>query len=147
VSVKLPGSAGFYTLASYTYDEQGYRIAERTYPDPMYPFAYKQTYYIRDGSGNILATYFIDSSSGQVQLRKQIVYYGLDTRFRPVQSRYGGFYLRRGAGCVPLPGGQDITLSQIRHHGRWHLVQNLLGHLPRLPAVRTEAHVRARGQA
>ena len=58
-----------------------------------------------------------------------------------------GLYLRRPHGRLHLRDGQGPAVSQVRHHGRRPLEQNLLGHLSGLPAVPVEAHLRARGQA
>lgn len=74
VSVKIPGSSSFYTLASYSYDEQGYRIKEVVYSTPGNSYSSSFTCYIRDGSGNILSTYYAPSAFSPWQLREQIVY-------------------------------------------------------------------------
>ena len=78
IRVKLDSSPTPYLLAEYKYDEQGNCIYDLIYTDPADWTSLKRTSYVRDGSGNVLATYVyefrVQGFGSGAQLQEQIVY-------------------------------------------------------------------------
>lgn len=61
-------------LARYTLNEKGKRVIAEEYYDAQNPDLYRTTYYVPDGSGKVLATYYFDASRNSNVLYEHTLY-------------------------------------------------------------------------